>query len=199
MGLITIRIFASHPVANLHYARLLSSQDDFCMVSDESPFEVGIFDAELVSLDAALTLFRARFPSMRPLLLASCCKEEECLRWLLRGIWGLVRYDRYEVDLPLSVRQVAGGHLWYPAPVVARWMQANLTQPSPTLQPSLTDRERQVMEFLLRRFSNKEIADILNISERTVKFHVANIMAKLHVSSRLELVALWAPTPDLVC
>jgi DNA-binding CsgD family transcriptional regulator len=56
----------------------------------------------------------------------------------------------------------------------------------------LTDRERQVMELLLRRMSNREIGTILRISERTVKFHVGNILTKLQVTSRRELSALWA-------
>ena len=48
------------------------------------------------------------------------------------------------------------------------------------------------MELLLRRLSNKEIGSILHISERTVKFHVGNILTKLQVTSRRELSAMWA-------
>ena len=61
------------------------------------------------------------------------------------------------------------------------------------LRLALTPREREVMEFLLRRLSNKEIAEILGISERTVKFHVGNILNKLHVNSRQELSAKSVP------
>lgn len=53
--------------------------------------------------------------------------------------------------------------------------------------PELTSRERQVAELLARRWTNKEIADALVVSERTVETHVAHILAKLGVHSRLQV------------
>ncbi|MBI2956919.1 MAG: helix-turn-helix transcriptional regulator [Acidobacteria bacterium] len=72
-------------------------------------------------------------------------------------------------------------------------MRIDAARRASALRLSLTKRERQVMEFLLRRFSNKEIAEIIGISERTVKFHVSNILTKLQVNSRDELAAKWVP------
>ena len=196
MGQVTstgIRVFASHPVAARQIKRLLGAEPDFTLVPDDEPFQVGVFDAESSSVDAVLTLARLKFTAMRPLLVAFPCDESECLRWLFRGVWGLVPYDRYEEELPRAVRLVAGGQFWFPSPVLIRWMQIDSARRASALRLSLTPRERQVMEFLLRRFSNKEIAEILNISERTAKFHVSNILGKLHVTSRQELAVKWVP------
>ncbi|MDA2914023.1 response regulator transcription factor [Acidobacteriia bacterium AH_259_A11_L15] len=194
MTSISVRVFASHPVAAAQYMRLLTAENHFRVVSDEEHFQIGVFDSEPNSAGPVLTLARLKFASMRPVLVSSPCGENECLRWLFRGVWGLVTYDRYEEDLPRAVRQVAEGHLWFPPPVIIRWMKLDDARRASALQLPLTPRERDVMDFLLRRFSNKEIAEILNISERTVKFHVGNILNKLHVSSRYELASHWVST-----
>jgi len=193
MSQITTRVFASHPVAAAQYKRLLAGEPDFALAPEEEPFQVGIFDGESGSVEAVLTLARLKFPTMRPILVGFPCDDSESLRWLFRGVWGMVTYDRLEEELPRAVRQLAGGQLWFPAPVVIRWMRIDAARRTSALRLSLTQRERQIMEFLLRRFSNKEIAEILNISERTVKFHVSNILGKLQVGSRQELAAKWVP------
>jgi DNA-binding CsgD family transcriptional regulator len=54
----------------------------------------------------------------------------------------------------------------------------------------LRDREREVLELLMEGLRNRDIASRLFISERTVKFHVSNILAKLQVRSRTEAIAL---------
>ena len=61
----------------------------------------------------------------------------------------------------------------------------------------LTRREEEVLEGVMRSQSNKEIAGALNLSERTVKFHVSSLLAKFRVRGRMELVreASKNPTP----
>ena len=190
--LVPVRIFASHPILKNHYRRLLAGEHNLLLVGEEEPFQVGVFDSALDCLEAGLTLLRLRFPSMRPLLLSAPLDEKDCLRWLFRGIWGVVPYERHEVELPGAIRALARGQLWFPSPVLNRWRTiSSRIRPSQSPVP-MTNREREVMEFLVRRFSNQEIADILNISRRTVKIHVGNILEKLQVSSRQELSAEWA-------
>lgn len=55
----------------------------------------------------------------------------------------------------------------------------------------LSEREWHVIDLLKKGYSNKEIAADLNISKSTVSYHVSNILSKLHLTSRLEIV-LWA-------
>lgn len=55
---------------------------------------------------------------------------------------------------------------------------------------TLTEREREIYELLLQARPNKEIAGQLTISVHTVRFHVANILSKLRVTSRCELLAV---------
>ena len=62
----------------------------------------------------------------------------------------------------------------------------------------LSRREREVVNLLLKGKSNKQMALLLNVSERTVEFHLKNIYTKLHVRSRVELVLkLWKTTSNI--
>jgi two-component system NarL family response regulator len=56
--------------------------------------------------------------------------------------------------------------------------------------PELTEREQEVLEVLAKGLLNKEIAAALNISERTVKFHVSAILRKLAAGNRTEAVSI---------
>jgi DNA-binding NarL/FixJ family response regulator len=60
---------------------------------------------------------------------------------------------------------------------------------------ALTAREREVLERLIAGDSNKEIGSTLFVSENTVKYHLKNILQKLHVNNRAQVVA-WAMRQD---
>ena len=55
----------------------------------------------------------------------------------------------------------------------------------------ISRREREVLDLLLENLSNKEIASKLFISERTVKFHVSNLLSKFGVQRRADLIVRW--------
>ena len=193
MGSVTVRVFASHPLLSALYEHVVESAKGLKVVRDGEPFQVGVFDGTLVCLEAGLTLLRLKFSSMRPVLVWQACDERECLRLLFRGFCGLVTFDRYEGDLIPAVRAVANGELWFPTRAVQRWQRIRAERRMSGLEMTLTQRECKVLAFLFRRLSNKEIAEILHISERTVKFHVGNILEKLDMRSRDELSATWVP------
>jgi len=64
---------------------------------------------------------------------------------------------------------------------------------------NLSRRQTEVLEGLNEGLANKEIANKLNISERTVKFHVSNLFTKFKVDSRIQLMGLrlWASAPQV--
>lgn len=70
-------------------------------------------------------------------------------------------------------------------------------EPVPSQGPSVTPREREVLELVARGQANKEIAAILGISESTVKKHLRNILEKLHLQNRVE-AAIYAFKKGLV-
>ena len=85
---------------------------------------------------------------------------------------GLVRTPP-DVDAVLMTRRAWGQRL-------------TSTEPREALIESLTGREREVLALVADGLSNREIAGVLEISEHTVKFHLASIFGKLGVSSRTE-------------
>ena len=75
-------------------------------------------------------------------------------------------------------------------PAIAARILAELARPEPVRGPdTLTDRELDVLRLVVAGQRNKEIAATLGISENTVKFHLRNILDKLHAQSRAEAVA----------
>jgi DNA-binding NarL/FixJ family response regulator len=87
-----------------------------------------------------------------------------------------------EIDLRNEFLQVALADFPYGARVSHLH---HVTQPATTLTP----RERQVAELIAQGNSNRQIADVLVVSERTVTTHVSNILGKLGFASRTQIVA----------
>lgn len=115
---------------------------------------------------------------------------------LLRlGAKGLLTYAEAVEQLPRALPLVAGGGFWVPRNVLSTFVDSILTDQHrrrlrPEGQASLSRREREVLDSLLENVSNKEIAAKLNISERTVKFHVSKLLNKFGVRRRADLILL---------
>ena len=110
---------------------------------------------------------------------------------LFLGVRGLLDYERLGSDLARAVRVLATGAYWLPRLQMAQFLDHLLARfPHPELLAPwvrLSRRERQVLDGVLGRMSNKELAERLHVSERTVKFHVSNLLRKFRVHDRNEL------------
>jgi len=85
-----------------------------------------------------------------------------------------------------AIRQVAAGQLVFPA-AARRWLRPRA--PASADSTTLTEREEAVLVFVAEGRSNAEIAETLNLSESTVKFHLRNLFGKLGVTNRTEAAA----------
>jgi NarL family two-component system response regulator LiaR len=99
-------------------------------------------------------------------------------------------HETWQTELPRAVNSILHGELWVPREVLETIMGLERTLLETQLLPghSLTVRERQVLQLLMRGLANKEISSSLEIAERTVKFHVSNILGKLRLEDRRELL-----------
>lgn len=113
-------------------------------------------------------------------------------RWLDAGAMGCILESASVEELLNAIRQVARGETFL-SPALAKQIVASLVTRAEPREPSepLTDRERDVLQLLAQGLSNKDIAQKLYLSVRTVEGHLANIYGKLRVKSRTE-AALWA-------
>jgi DNA-binding NarL/FixJ family response regulator len=115
-------------------------------------------------------------------------QPHEELRLIYLGVHGIVPMSNLEDELPRVVDLVLQGGLWVKRSTFYEYVKrSNRSTGMGTLHPGLTIREEQIVVFLSKRFSNKEIGNILQISERTVKFHVSNILQKFNVDNRKEI------------
>ena len=113
--------------------------------------------------------------------------------WLDAGAAGIVLETASVEELLSAIRQVARGETFLP-PSITKQVVASLAARGVLRErpiESLTDREREVLELLAQGLSNKDIAQRLYLSVRTVEGHLANVYEKLQVKSRTE-AALWA-------
>jgi DNA-binding NarL/FixJ family response regulator len=112
------------------------------------------------------------------------------------GVAGYVLKDEIEEAVVRAIRAVMQGDTWFSRSVVEKLAQLAAEAP-PTEQPTLTKRELEVLRLLVRGYSNIRIAQELDVSEPTVRFHLRNIYAKAGLQSRTEAVA-WALQQELV-
>jgi DNA-binding NarL/FixJ family response regulator len=127
----------------------------------------------------------------RALVLTDGLDETLTFRLLRLGVKGLVSYERMADQLAPALQAVAKGGFWVPREMLSRFVDSLLQTGATrnTLHPAgLSSRENDVLDCLLENLSNKEIASRLNIAERTVKFHVSNLLAKFGVQRRADLI-----------
>lgn len=126
-------------------------------------------------------------------LLADWASTESLAEALHAGIRAALPEDVNSQQIMAALQAAAAGLvILHPQEIneVFPAAAAPLSQPLAELPEPLTRREREVLQMLASGLANKEIAARLNISDHTVKFHVASVLGKLGASGRTEAVAL---------
>jgi len=134
-------------------------------------------------------------PEARIIVVAEKFDSAESYSLLQMGAKGLLSYSEAREQLPHALPLVAEGGFWVPRAVLSGFVDSILGgSQSRRLKAdstaSLSRREQEVLNSLLENLANKEIGNKLNISERTVKFHVSNLLSKFGVRRRADLILL---------
>jgi two-component system nitrate/nitrite response regulator NarL len=129
-------------------------------------------------------------PKTAVLVLTSMSDEATLMRALEAGVTGFVPKQRPLDELLASIRQAAAGEMVVPKNLLKALLRRTVSSGrraviKPETAPLLTARERQVLALIVEGMSGPEIAAALTIALPTVRTHVANLMAKLGVHSRL--------------
>ncbi|HEY6465218.1 MAG TPA: response regulator transcription factor [Candidatus Acidoferrales bacterium] len=203
-------LLSPHPMVLNEFQRLLedsgfqitSKQLDSMLAPDLRTFEVPKASVYVVDAHAAKQATGALLgnildhsASARLLVVGDNLKEADAYSLLRQGVKGILNYDEAREQLPRALPLVAEGGFWVPRTVLSRFVDSILTgaqgrrlrNDAPT---DLSRREQEVLNGLLENLANKEVADRLHISERTVKFHVSNLLAKFGVRRRADLILL---------
>jgi two-component system response regulator NreC len=143
----------------------------------------------LNGLDATRQI-RARLPEVNVLVLTMHRSDEYFFQMLEAGAAGYILKGAETDELINAVRAVARGDVFLYPSMARRLVQEYLSQSQSQGSGAahLTEREREILKLIAEGFSNGEIADRLVISPSTVHSHRANLMRKLELGSRHELV-----------
>jgi len=132
---------------------------------------------------AATKIIREQFPKAHILMLTTYDGDDDIHKALSAGAGGYLLKNATRDSLIPALRAVAAGQHWIPQEVANRLDARKMFE-------ELTGREMEVLQQLATGRSNKEIADVLKISDYTVKDHLKNILGKLHVADRTEAVTV---------
>ena len=144
---------------------------------------------------ALISNILGQFPSAKLLVVAEKLSEGDTYSLLRSGAKGLLTYAQAREQLPRALPLVAEGGFWVPRSVLSGFVDSILSNARSRhlkgeTSAELSRREQEVLEALLENLANKEISSRLNISERTVKFHVSNLLSKFGVRRRADLILL---------
>jgi len=209
---IRILLADDHPVVRDGLAAILCTQPDFLVVGTAAGGaeavqaasalqpDLVLLDLEMPGMDGAeaLRLLKAAQPSVRALVFTAFDTDERIMQAVRAGAQGYLLKGAPREELFNAIRVVhSGGSLLHP--VAASHLLRHIREGQPDAadarqfdDTSLTDREIEVLRLLARGLQNKEISAELGISVRTAKFHVTNILAKLHAGNRTEALAIAA-------
>jgi len=170
------------------------------MSGNETHPDVLVLDISLPDLDgiAVVKKIKPRYPDLRILIL-TVHEDEALLREAIRaGASGYVLKRAAEAELVSAIRIVMRGDL-YVDPAMLRSLLLEEKSIRSELQPvePLTPREIEVLKLIVQGYTNRQIAEKLCISVRTVEGHRANLCGKLGLRSRVELVR-YAREHDLI-
>jgi DNA-binding NarL/FixJ family response regulator len=207
-GRIQVAIVDDHPLFREGVANTLANSPEIEVVGQGSTAEDAVRLArdllpDVLLLDIsmkggginAVRTIAESYPVIKIVMLTVSEKEEDVLGSLKAGARGYILKGVTARELVRIVRAIEAGDA-YVTPTLAASLLVDLRQdrqsagPSPGPLDELTDREHQILELLATGISNKEIARELNLSEKTIKHYMTNILQKLQVRNRVEAALL---------
>jgi DNA-binding NarL/FixJ family response regulator len=157
----------------------LAARPDLCILDVGMP--------RMTGLQAAREI-RSQLPGVRVLMLSMHDDEHYLFEALKAGASGYVLKREADQDLVGAVRAVGRGEAFLTnaaeRSIIRQWMADGAEGPVIPLTP----REEEVVKLIAEAFTNAQIASILHVSEKTVESHRANVLRKLGMRDRVELV-----------
>lgn len=205
MGTISILIADEREVVRAGMRALLSSQQDLAIMGDaadtkemfrliekETPdiLLLGLSTSQNEKVSVLKELTR-RNPATRILVLLDQVSEPELLLMVRAGAKGCLPTYIPAATLKKAVRAVADGEYWVDRKTIGKLFNEFIQmlyphKPTSSAVGLLTKREIEILKMLAQGFKNRDIAERLFISEKTVKTHLSNIFAKLKIKDRLQ-------------
>jgi two-component system, NarL family, response regulator NreC len=203
---IRILLADDHTVMRRGLRLLLESRPEFAVVAEASGGREAVDQAEATRPDVAVLdvampnlsgieaaqRINASLPHTAVVILSMHSDEGYVLRALKAGAKGYLLKDSAEGDLIEAIKSVHEGKTFF-SPEITRMMMEDYVREIQTRGATdsydlLTSREREILQLLAELKSNKEIAQLLNLSLYTVETHRRNLQEKLNLHSVAELI-----------
>ncbi len=203
-----IRLADDHPLLRQALRDVLEKQSDFAVVAEASDGEeavrlalemipdVVIMDISMPNLNGleATRQIKANYPSIAVLVLTVHSDSEHILSILQAGAGGYLTKSVYGDEVTHAVRALVSGETVL-SPSVSQQIFKYAFRHSPESKnlnrgDTFSGRELEVLKLAATGISNKEIADRLGLSLRTIKGYLAEIFLKLNVASRTEAIII---------
>jgi NarL family two-component system response regulator LiaR len=202
MAKIRVVLVDDHAILREGLRSLLALQEDIEVVGEAgdgaSALElIGRVKPDVVVMDVAMPgmdgleatrRVKADFPETRVLILTQHDNREYVFSLLQAGAVGYILKKSGGAEVVHAIRSAYAEGAFLPPGIAREVMERFIQRPSEEGQPRLTEREKEVLRLIAEGKTNKEIAEILFLSVKTVMAHRANIMEKLDLHSRTELV-----------
>lgn len=205
---ITVLIADDHALFREGLAIFFAQQDDIRIVGEAADGHQAVSMAEALQPDIllldirmpglggieALPQIHERSPGTKVLVVSGYSDDELIIKALQLGAKGYLPKSLSHKDLLKAIRATYAGEVWAKRRVLTEALESlrqklqEMTPPLKDVQGTLTDREQEVVKWVIQGMTNKEIAARLGISDKTVKTHLSNIFSKLKISRRLQLV-----------
>ena len=206
MKKITVLLADDHRILREGVRSLLEKAQDIEVVGEASEGGEAVAKAQALSPDIVLMditmpgmngleatrQIKALRPNTRVLILSMHESNQYISQFLRSGASGYVLKDTAASELVGAIRAVFQGDAFLYPSIARRLLEEYLLKVQSGEETEsydgLTGREREILRMIAEGRNNKEIADVLSLSIRTVQAHRANLMAKLHMHDRTELV-----------
>ena len=197
----SVIIMDEHPIVRMSIEVLLQKNKniDVVMKTDDSrevvnymrsnPVDLVILDIELPSIDGFTLLKRIKSiqANTRILFLSSKSERFYAGRAIQAGANGFVSKRKEQEDIYHAVEMLLAGYSFFPSETLELISNPG-SRNGVTDDTPLSNREITVLRYLANGLSNKEIAEQLLLSNKTISAHKSNIFSKLHVTSIVELI-----------
>jgi len=200
--LIKLMLVDDHAVLRDGLRNILELEDDIRVVGeavsgDDALKKVPMCEPEVILMDINMPekngvevtgILKKKYPSIKVLVLTMHNHDEYFMAAIREGADGYLLKDAPSEQVVEAIRTVARGESVIHPSMTKKLLNFHQQQQEQPKENVLTEREMEVLQCLVEGMSNKEIADRLFISDKTVKIHVSKIFKKFDVKSRSQVV-----------
>lgn len=184
-------------LSKLKYVKIVgeaANGQEFLDIIEKKKADIVLMDIEMPVMNGveATEIARKKYPDLKIIVLTMFNDEDYIKEMMDLGVKGYLIKNIKKDLLDTAIKKVFEGGTYYSEELFnffTKTVSKEEEKPEDKLNFKLTDREKEILQLLAEGLNNKEIADILFISERTVVGHKSNLLSKTGCKSTVSLLA----------